>query len=106
MKISYSIRKKHKYSRELLSDAAGVHVNIIGKYERGETKPTIEVASKIADFLGVSLDYLVGKNKVELDKSITERVTTIQNLPNEDQQHILFALDAMIRDAKARTAYQ
>ena len=31
--------------------------------------------------------------------------STIQNLPKTDQVHILFALDAMIRDAKSRFAY-
>ena len=35
--------------------------SIIGKYERGEPVPSIEVAKKIADALGVSLDYLVGE---------------------------------------------
>lgn len=30
---------------------------------------------------------------------------TIQRLPEKDRDHILFTLDAMLRDAKARAAY-
>ncbi|MGI9527474.1 MAG: helix-turn-helix domain-containing protein [Weeksellaceae bacterium] len=32
--------------------------SIIGKYEYNEIKPSIEIATKIADILDVSLDYL------------------------------------------------
>lgn len=31
------------------------------KYEYEESEPTLSVAAKIADFYGVSLDYLVGR---------------------------------------------
>ena len=72
---------------------------------REEVKTSIDVAMKAANFFNVSLDYLTGKVQQEVDPLIIERVTTIQSLPDEDQEHILFALDAMIRDAKSRFAY-
>ena len=34
---------------------------MIGKCERGEAVPSIEVAKKMADALEVSMDYLVGE---------------------------------------------
>ena len=40
-----------------------------------------------------------------MDKSIFIKILTIQNLPDKDRKHIIFAIDAMIRDAKARLAY-
>jgi hypothetical protein len=46
-----------------------------------------------------------GKIDKELDKSIVEKVATIQNLPKKDQDYIIFTLDALIRDAKSRFAY-
>lgn len=48
------------------------------------------MAAKIADVLGISLDYLVGKTDVELDKTILDKVVSIQKLP----------------DAKTRLAYK
>lgn len=99
------LRKEKKISQDELSKKIGVHQNVIGRYERGEAKPSIEVATAIADVFNVSLDYLVGKTEFIVDEDITNRILTIQKLPEQDKEHILFALDAMIRDAKARLAY-
>ena len=99
------LRKEKKISQEELSKKIGVHQNVIGRYERGEAKPSIDVATAIADTFNVSLDYLVGKTEFLVDENIANRISTIQKLPDTDREHILFALDAMIRDAKARSAY-
>lgn len=70
-----------------------------------DLKPSIEVAAKIAQALGVSLDYLVGNSDVLLDKDLIKRITEIQQLSEADRQGIFFALDGLLRDAKARKAY-
>lgn len=82
-----------------------MHTNVLGRYERGEAKPSIDVATKLADALGVSLDYLTGKTDLHIDKSLLDKILSIQKLPEGDREHILFALEAMLRDAKARAAY-
>jgi len=99
------LRKQHKISQEELSKKIGVHQNVIGRYEREEAKPSIDVANKLADIFKVSLDYLVGKTDLLVDDTIAKRIMTIQKLPDTDREHILFTIDAMIRDAKARLAY-
>ncbi len=98
-------RKSKSMSQTELANRIGIHKNVLGKYEREEVKPSIDVATKIADFFNVSLDYLIGKIDKEIDTDIAEKITTIQNLPTKDQEYILFTLDAMIRDAKSRFAY-
>jgi transcriptional regulator with XRE-family HTH domain len=99
------LRKANKLSQTELGEKVGVHKNVLGKYERDEVKPSIDVALKIADYFEVSLDYLTGKVSHKVDPDIVERVTTIQSLPDSDREHILFAIDAMLRDAKTRFAY-
>jgi len=99
------LRKQHKISQEELAKNIGVHQNVIGRYEREEAKPSIDIATKLADIFKVSLDYLVGKTELLVDEDISERILTIQKLPDTDKEHILFTIDAMIRDAKARLAY-
>ena len=64
------------------------------------------MAAKIADVLGVSLDYLVGKTDVELDQSILDKVVSIQKLPDEDKSHIMYSIDGLIQNAKTRLAYK
>ena len=70
-------------------------------------KPSIETATKLAAALEVSLDYLVGIGEMQVfDKSLLRRVEELASLPEQDRQGILFALDGLLRDAKARMAYQ
>ena len=100
-----STRKKKKISQDELAKRIGAHAPIIGRYEREEVKPSVEIATKIADALGVSLDYLTGLSDIELDKNTVDIVTSLQNLKKEDQQHILTTINALIRDAKARSTF-
>jgi len=99
------LRKERSLSQTDLAAKLGIHKNVLGKYEREEVKPSIDIVVKVAEFMEVSLDYLVGKVDMELDKSIIDKVMTIQNLPAKDQDYIIFTLDALIRDAKSRFAY-
>jgi len=67
---------------------------------------SIEVAIKLADALSVSLDYLVGKTDLNVDKSLLDKLLTIQQLPEEDREHILYSIDGLIQHAKTRMAYK
>ena len=99
------LRKTKNFSQGQLAEKAGIHANILGRYERGEAKPSIDIALKLAETLEVSLDYLVGKDDMLMDQGIISKVLMIQKLPEKDREHILFTLEAMLRDAKARAAY-
>ncbi len=99
------IRKSLKLSQNELGKKIGTSGDIIGRYERDEVKPSIEVASNIADVLEISLDYLMGKTELKLDKSIYKRIIDIQKLPEIDKGHILYTIDGLLRDAKTRQAY-
>ncbi len=100
-------RKENGMSQEALAKVLNAMPTTIGRYERDEVKPSIEVATKIAKVLGVSLDYLTENSSVNplKNKNLLERFDSITNLEAKDREHILFTLDALIRDAKARSAY-
>jgi monomeric isocitrate dehydrogenase len=42
---------------------------------------------------------------VELDKSLIDLITSLQHLKEDDRKDILNTINALIRDAKARSAY-
>ncbi|WP_435223952.1 helix-turn-helix domain-containing protein [Niabella hirudinis] len=46
----------------------------MGRYERYEASPSIEVAAKIADTLDVSLDYLAGNTDLLLEKNVVNKI--------------------------------
>ena len=78
----------------------------VGRYERDEVKPSIEMAAKIAQVLEVSLDFLIGSSDNYIkDKSMLKRINDILALNDKDKEHLLFTIDAMLRDAKTRQAY-
>jgi transcriptional regulator with XRE-family HTH domain len=99
------VRKRKKISQDELAKAIGAHAPVIGRYERSEVKPSIEVATRLAQFLMVSLDYLVGNTDHELDPVLRQKILDIQQLKEEDRAAISNTMDALLRDAKARMAY-
>jgi transcriptional regulator with XRE-family HTH domain len=101
-----AVRKEQKKSQSEVAIKADVHVNLLGRYERNEATPSVEVAAKLADVLNVSLDYLVGKSAIDIDQSLLDKVLTIQQLPDEDREHILYAIDGLIQHAKNRLTYK
>ena len=67
--IISNLRKDRKWSQADLAEKTGISQVMVGKYERGDAAPSIEVAKNIADSFEVSLDYLVGKTtSISFDK--------------------------------------
>jgi ribosome-binding protein aMBF1 (putative translation factor) len=52
-----TLRRRKGLSQGDLGKAVGTSADIIGKYERNEVKPSIEVAAKIADALEVVVRF-------------------------------------------------
>ena len=97
-----AVRKNRKISQDKLAKAIGVHSPVIGRYERDEVKPSIEVAVKLAKALQVSLDFLVGNSDLELDSATLNRIVEIQKLKETDRNNIFYTLDALIKAAKIK----
>ena len=57
------LRERRRISRRVLSELCGLSKNMIARYERGERLPSIKDAAALADFFGVSLDYLCGRSE-------------------------------------------
>lgn len=101
------LKKLKKMSQVELAEKTGISRDAISKYERGDVMPSIEYAKRIADILGVSLDYLVSESDKEeaLDNEAVKRIKEIQLLPKDDKEKIYSVIDALIRDTKAKQAF-
>ena len=99
------VRKKKGLSQEELAEKLGTKGPAIGRYEREVAKPTIEVASKLAEILEVSLDYLVGHTDLELDQETLSRIVDIQQLPDDIKEKVYYFIDISIKDHKTRQVY-
>ncbi|MET3982123.1 transcriptional regulator with XRE-family HTH domain [Mucilaginibacter sp. UYP25] len=100
-----ALRKKKGISQADLGKRVETSGDIIGRYERDEVKPSIEVVIRMADALEVSLDFLVGKTDLELDSLTLNRIREVTALPDEDKKQVFMVVDALIRDFKAKKAY-
>jgi len=99
------IRKQKALSQAALGKAIGTSGDVIGRYERGDIKPSIEVVLKIAEVLEVSVDYLVGNTSLELDKRLLKRIEDLSKMPEEEKLSLFKVIDAYVRDFNAQKAY-
>ena len=104
----HDLRRQRGWSQIELAAKVETSGPIIGRYERGDMTPSIDMARKIADVLGVTLDYLTGGGGTPdalQDKTMVRRIADMAAIPANDREKILYLIDGLIRDAKARQAY-
>ena len=99
------LRKKRGISQAELGKLIGTSGDVIGRYERGDISPSIEVVSKVADALEVSVDYLIGKTNILMDRDTVERLEDISKLPDERRNYVFGLIDMVLRDFKTKKAY-
>ena len=99
-----TVREEKGLKREEVASKIGTSAAIIGRYERDERTPSIEIAKKIAEALEVSLDYLVGETSVLLkDRKMIYRLEILQKVKPAYKERILYMLDVMLKDAQNKS---
>lgn len=105
------LRKKAGYnSGQEFCKAADISFNTYQNYEAGKRTPTAEILIKIADFYGVTTDYLLGREPApnpfaDLNLSEDDEVEVIakyMSLPPEIRTCILDVLIQLGEAAKKR----
>ena len=100
------LRKAKKWSQDELAKQINASRIMVGKYERNDNAPSIEVLLKIAKAFEVSIDYLVGEGvNAAFDKEMIKRLENVENLPEEEKNRIFHFIDLIIRDYKGKQAY-
>lgn len=56
------LREHKRISRKVLSELCGLNSDAVRRYERGEIEPTLHSLVALAEFFGVTVDYLVGRS--------------------------------------------
>ena len=56
------LREARRINAKALGELCGLSKNMIGRYEKGEM-PSAKSLMALADFLDVSIDYLLGRDK-------------------------------------------
>ena len=97
------IRKAQGLTQQGLSDASGLHINQVRRYETGSAQPTLEGLIKLATALHVSLDALVFE---EHDRGPSEKMRflfeAIEQLNGDEQKVIQELLEGMVMKYQSR----
>jgi len=97
------LRKMQGFTQQSLSDAVGLHVNQIKKYEAGTAQPTLKALVKLAKALHVSLDQLVfNDGERGPDEDLRLQFEAVSQMSDEDKKIIRALLDGMIVKHQAK----
>ena len=101
-------RKNKGLSQSELAKILNTNHSVIGKYERDDVKPSIDVVKKLASILNTTAAYLLGEtdsDELFKDPDMLRRLKEINAMPEEDRKCVLYNLDAVLRDFRAKQAY-
>jgi transcriptional regulator with XRE-family HTH domain len=95
-------RKEKDLSQQELAELSNVHYSNIGRYERGDAKPSAEVLNRISQALDASPDYLInGTLQDKADSSISDNELLImfkkvEKLPDDKKRLVKEFLDSFL----------
>lgn len=111
------LREDKELTQEELAKVLGISRATLASWEIGRREPDFETASKIADFFGVSVDYLLGrtddphlpgKTKPQTEKTLEEDWPEVVNVLRragkkptlEERRRIARIIKAAIEDTE------
>lgn len=102
-RIDYQLSSKGISYADFYS-AVGVSASAVSKWRKGATRPRKTVIENIAQYLGVSVDYLMGLDNEKaatpkgdgLSDGATRLIERYENASEEDRRRILAVVDAVV----------
>jgi len=99
------LRKDRSWSQDELGRQVGVHGRHIGKYEIGRAMPNADTVVRIAESLGVSIDYLLRDDLADestsgsalRDQELLRKFEAVEKMDDEDRRVITSLIDAYIK---------
>lgn len=69
-----NLRRKSNMTQEKLSECIGVLPQTVSKWERAESYPDIELLPTIANYFGVTIDELLGNDRIRTNEEIDKLI--------------------------------
>ena len=79
------LREDRDLRQSDLAKATGIDQRTISNYETGKTNPDSDALIRLADFFGVTIDYLVGRTSLNLSGT-AERIALIDETIDHFEQ--------------------
>jgi len=97
------LRLQNGFSQKEIAELVGLHSIHYGRYERGGSRPSADKLTKLADALGVSVDFLLDGETEDAtfanleDKDLLKMFSKIEKLPAKDKEVVKTLLDAFLK---------
>ena len=93
------IRMRRNLSQAQVAKALGVSSVVYSRYESGTRQPSIDIILQLADILGVTVDYLLGRQDIE-DSTLSDyEVSLLMASRKADERAKQDALNMLITHA-------
>jgi len=100
------LRKQKNWSQVELAKQINASREIISRYERNESQPSIDMILKMANVFGVTVDFLLGQSEsASFDKDTVDRINDIQKLDNGTKNILFNVIDTYIQNFKTKQAF-
>lgn len=97
------LRLEKGFSQKDIARILDMHHINYGRYERGDSRPSADTLTKLADALDVSVDYLLEGEELDAavanleDKELLQMFSKIEKLSAKDKEVVVTLLDAFIK---------
>lgn len=102
------LRKQKNWPQKELAAQVGIRFQQLNKYESGLNIPPAEMLVKLAEALGVSVDFLLTGNPLEdsplASSRLFRRFKVLEALNADDQETVIKVIDAMIAKQRMNSA--
>jgi len=102
------LRKQKNWSQKELAALVDVRFQQLNKYESGLNIPPAEMLVKLADALGVTVDFLLTGNPVEdsplANSRLFRRFQALEAMASDDQETVIKVIDAMVAKQRMSSA--
>ena len=98
------LRQQKGCKHKEMSEALGVSISQLSDYENGRKKLGMTMAIKLADFYGVTLDYIMGREKIhEVDnRTDLEKLAAENNFSAAEEEFLKQNHDQLIHILKQK----
>ena len=107
MSVKLKLRELRKSRRLTQAQVAeGIHCSVAtySRYEHGARQPSIEMLERLADFFGVSVDYILGRSPLQenaLSSYERDMLVSFRKAPNAVQDDIVDFLNLKMSKKEA-----
>jgi transcriptional regulator with XRE-family HTH domain len=103
-----ALRKQKGWAQKELAALVEIRFQQLNKYESGLNIPPAEMLVKLADALGVTVDFLLTGNPVEdtplANSRLFRRFKVLEALAQDDQETVIKVIDAMVAKERMTSA--